>query len=128
MKRILLSFLIAMISGWGHQVLAQTAKNSYWKFSKMSVHKSTDQQRLKELPTAYQFSRLNTTAWGSQLKNVPKIDQNLDNQSGFELQLPTPEGDFSSFFLSENSIIAAKVAHLYTVKTYQGYAKDAPQI
>jgi len=45
-----------------------------------------------------------------------------------EIEVPDPDGNFQTFVISPSFVNAPEVAHLYTIKTFTGYAKANPSI
>lgn len=126
MYKVILHFLILMgLLNIPCQLSSQSKNNDFWSFSELKDNRSTDNRMLKKMPTSYQMSILDMDAWAEHLRRVPKKKDIASDDNGFVVDIPTPTGGFQSFYLVENSIIAPEVAHLYTVKTYQGVSKDA---
>ncbi len=115
-------FLILLFTN--NQAYAQSEQNDYWEFS--TVSENVENHSSKELPKAYRIVNLSLENLKSHFEKVPTILSKTE--TGFLVELPTPDGGFRAFEIFENSVIAPEVAHLYTVKTYKGFDKENPSI
>lgn len=85
----------------------------HWK--KVSSDKIKTSSLFQELPTAYDAYEINLSQFKSELKNIEQV-----------ITLPNPEGEFIEYKIRPSNVIAEKVKHLYTIKTFIGHQKDDP--
>lgn len=109
------------------QINAQESRGDFWNFnSTKPIDVKTS--LLKKLPSSYNLIDLNTKKWEDELAKIPLQNKTVSTQRGYKINIPTPNGELQSFELLENNIISQEVAHLYTVKTYQGHSTDLSRV
>jgi hypothetical protein len=88
--------------------------NDYWEMSKSKLDIPAQQLIQGQLPDKYMKAVLNVTALYQ--------DLNLSPGQQRELLLPTPDGGMRAFMVTPTQVVAPQVAHLYTIRTFKGYA------
>jgi len=122
MKKYYFLWVIGALLLLSSQAFAQSAK--YWDIAPNNFDIPKSQLLLGQLPTDYKFAVLDVAGMYQDL-SAPKAAS--ANATPLLISLPTPEGNFIDFYLTETSVVSPEVAHLFTVKTFKGYAKSARQ-
>jgi len=122
MKNVLY-FLCVVSALFAFSGNAFAQSNRHWEIARGDLNIPKNQLLLKQLPQTYKFAVLDVQALYQELSKISSSDvsQRL-------ISIPTPEGNFAEFFLTETSVISPEVAHLYTIKTFKGYAKNSQQV
>ena len=124
MKKLILWILIIL----NNPLFSQDLTDYYWDFSQSALNKSIENSYLGELPKGFQIAHLDLVKFGHELKNATNSEERESEDSPLVITLPTPEGNFSEYYIYENSVISPEVRDLYTIKTYKGYSKKSPHI
>lgn len=113
-----------------NSLLSQELMDNYWTYSSSPSDKDIQvaDGYLAKLPSAYQIVDLNFQGFYEGLRNNTESENREPEGNPIVISLPTPEGNFSEYYISENSVISPEVRDLYTIKTYKGYSKDFPHI
>lgn len=107
---------------------AQKTTRQYWQTFEMQADRSQKDLMLGELPETFQLKQLDISALKVELEKASLATASTKNQNPLLIQIPNPEGGLDAFYVFENTVVAPEVAHLYTVKTFEGYAQDDPTI
>jgi len=121
---ILLCFLLANSS----ILFAQKTAGSFWQEMEKTANLPTENILLGELPDNFLIQELDIKALSKHLEQASGHDADGLKENPTLINIPTPNGTFEAFYIFQNTVVATEVAHLYTIKTFQGYAKDAPSI
>jgi hypothetical protein len=127
MKKIIIYTIISCIIIFSNTVIAQSNSN-YWKISSSLIEKSLDNSYLGEMPLDYKMANLNIDILTKELMKAVLTENRDSNENALQISIPNPDGTFTDFNIFENSVISPKVKDFYTIKTYQGYSIDAPNI
>jgi Metallo-peptidase family M12B Reprolysin-like/Lamin Tail Domain/Secretion system C-terminal sorting domain len=122
-KRVYLNLVIGFLITLSTSAFAQNT--SLWVFEPDGFTIPKGQSMHTQLPTSYKIVSL----------DVPTLFQELNKTYNAPadappmlISIPNPEGGFSDFFISPTSVVDDEVAHLYTVKTFKGYAKNTKDV
>ncbi len=113
--------IIGALFAFSGNALAQSAR--HWEIAKGDFNIPKNQLLLGQLPETYKFAVLDVPALYQELSTTAS-----SNASPLRISIPTPEGNFAEFFITETSAISPEAAALYTIKTFKGYAKNSQQV
>jgi len=113
--------IVGALFAFSGSAFAQSAR--HWEIAKGDFNIPKNQLMLGQLPEAYKFAVLDVPALYQELSTTASSDA-----SPLRISIPTPEGNFAEFFITETSVISPEAAPLYTIKTFKGYAKNAQQV
>jgi len=99
--------------------------NRHWDFAPDGFNIPQGQLMQAKLPKEYKLARLNVPALYQELSDAYRAPADAPP---LLISIPNPEGGYSEFFISPTSVVADEVAHLYTVRTFKGYAKNSRQV
>lgn len=109
-------------------LISQSVSERFWNDS---VHKSLTENNvdalMDEAPISYKLYDVDFENLQKYLQSAPKL---IDPHVSTELvvSLPNTVGGIQNFNVLENNCIDPSVAHLYTIKTYQGVSVDNPSV
>jgi len=112
LKVISLSFLLLLPLIAHAQVDRQD-----WSKSKEKSISLSESGNFKKSPDHYQSYEISIDRFSSKLQEKSQ-----------EIEVPDPDGNFQTFVINPSFVNAPEVAHLYTIKTFTGYAKANPSI
>ena len=121
---ILLCFLLST----SYTLLAQKNTKNFWQQIEKTAKLPPENILLGEIPDNYLIQELDIKALSKHLEQVSDHDAEGLKENPTLINIPTPNGAFEAFYIFQNTVVATEVAHLYTIKTFQGYAKDDPSI
>jgi hypothetical protein len=99
--------------------------NRHWDFAPDGFNIPQGQLMQAQFPKEYRLARLDVPALYQELSDAHRRPADAPP---LLISIPNPEGGYSEFFISPTTVVADEVAHLYTVKTFKGYAKNARQV
>lgn len=123
-EKLMIGFILLMLN----PLLSQESMDHYWTYSNSPSNISLDKRYLGKSPDTYQIVDLNFQVFNERIKKVTETDGREMDKNPIVVSLPTPTGTFSDFIIFENSVISSKVQHLYTIKTFEGFSKESPNI
>lgn len=132
MKKIYYStfLLISLLWTLSHPVYGQTDPIQFWDLSNQTEERlsaAPSEYLLGEIPTDYLEASLKISELKRELSKATSAE-NQGTEDALIIKIPTPDGEFEEFYVYENSIVAPEVAHLYTIKTFEGQSKESPQV
>ncbi|MBX2928195.1 MAG: lamin tail domain-containing protein [Saprospiraceae bacterium] len=122
-KAIYLSWFACALFAFMGSAVAQN--NRHWEIATGDLPIPKSQLMLGQLPDAYRFAVLDVPALYQELSATSRAQPDA---APTLISIPTPEGNFAEFYITETSVVSPEVAHLYTIKTFKGYAKNSRQV
>jgi hypothetical protein len=123
-KRII---LLCFLLGFSSIIFAQKSAMNFWQEIEKNPNLSLENILLGKMPKSFLLQELNIKALSKHLEQTSSDGEALKDNP-ILINIPTPDGRFEAFYIFQNTVVAPEVAHLYTIKTFEGYAKDDPTI
>ena len=113
---------VLMLCFFSTILMGQSGSFKYWDTSNASkLDYEGDQMLLGEIPDSYSLVNLDLRSMQAYLESAPKLEDGAA-VADFIISIPDNQGVANDFVIQENNNIDPSVAHLYSIRTFQGVA------
>ncbi len=105
---------------------AQSISDRSWKSVSSNDVTSSSNLMVRSMPDVYQAFQLDNNEMRVALSEATSVANR--SERGKQISLPALGQGFETFEIFENQVVHPSVAHLYTIKTYEGRSTTRPNV